>query len=59
MFVQIIKWVVRFAPILGDLEVDVKKTIAVVEADTEKAQKLKDAINGLLAVLEEIAGALK
>ncbi len=59
MFIQIMKWVIRFAPIIGALESDVTKTITLVEADKATSKKLKDAIDGLLSVLEEIVGELK
>lgn len=59
MFTQIVKWVIRLAPIMGSLETDVTHTIAVVEADKDLLKKLRDAVEGLVAVLEEIAGAMK
>lgn len=59
MFTTIIKWVIRLAPIMVTVEKDVTGTIAAVEQDKDLMQKLKDAVEGLLAVLEEIAGVLK
>ena len=59
MFTTIIKWVIRLAPIMGTLEKDVTTTIQVVERDEDLMKKLKDAVTGLIEVLEEIAGVIR
>ena len=59
MFTTIIMWVVRLAPIIGTLEKDVTTTIQVVERDPDLMKKLKDAVTGVIEVLEEISGVIK
>ncbi len=59
MIVTLIKWAVRIAPILNVLDTDITKAISAVESDKTLGRKLKDALEGLASVLEEIVGAIK